>query len=479
MVRLSSQIRYKRIINGVQKKEFVNFYRSSYNVLFLEKLQQTEEEISMEEEISLRELIEILLRGKWVIAVITITAVLAAGILSFFVIPPTYEAQTALMVSAVNTQVEENEGSAFRTLMDSISRYPQMTVETYRAQVKNPTILREVIDTLNLDPEKYTVESLKESINVEAVKDTNLIYIKVKDGDPELAADIANTVSDKFVSFISEAVREQMGKSAEFIKTRLDSEKENLEEATEELKAFLAQPRSVDELKKEIDSKLAQLTAFKTELVDLEIQEKELTASLDRAVKELRKQPETLKTLKSITDDQLLARIAEEAANGSLKELYGLKMESEEINPVFISLTNKIADYQIRLSGIRAKKDSISREIENTRIEIEKLQVELAQKQVEYDRIRRKVNLAEYTYDTFQQKYQEARITLSAQLGETSIMVVSPAYIPEKPVSPRKMLNIAISAVLGIMIGAFTVFFIEYWKNTGPSAEAAKQNIKV
>jgi capsular polysaccharide biosynthesis protein len=41
------------------------------------------------------------------------------------------------------------------------------------------------------------------------------------------------------------------------------------------------------------------------------------------------------------------------------------------------------------------------------------------------------------------------------------------------------MLNIAISAVLGIMIGVFTVFFIEYWKNTGPSAEAAKQNIKV
>jgi uncharacterized protein involved in exopolysaccharide biosynthesis len=58
-------------------------------------------------------------------------------------------------------------------------------------------------------------------------------------------------------------------------------------------------------------------------------------------------------------------------------------------------------------------------------------------------------------------------------------MVVSPAYIPEKPVSPKKMLNIAISAVLGIMIGTFTVFFIEFWKNTGPNAEAAKQNIKV
>ena len=46
----------------------------------------------MQEEISLREIIEILLRGKWLIAIITIACMLVSGIFSFFVMDPTYEA---------------------------------------------------------------------------------------------------------------------------------------------------------------------------------------------------------------------------------------------------------------------------------------------------------------------------------------------------------------------------------------------------
>jgi len=42
----------------------------------------------MEEKITLRELIEIILRGKWIIAALTITAMLVAAVLSFFYNPP-------------------------------------------------------------------------------------------------------------------------------------------------------------------------------------------------------------------------------------------------------------------------------------------------------------------------------------------------------------------------------------------------------
>ncbi|MGI6423702.1 MAG: YveK family protein [Tepidanaerobacteraceae bacterium] len=114
----------------------------------------------MEEEITLRELIEIMLRGKWIIVGFTIIAVLISGILSFFIISPTYEARSTLMVSPlVQNGSRASEGSAYDTLLSYVSKYPQMSLETYRVQVTNPHILSKVIDELELDQEKYSLNT--------------------------------------------------------------------------------------------------------------------------------------------------------------------------------------------------------------------------------------------------------------------------------------------------------------------------------
>ena len=50
--------------------------------------------------------------------------------------------------------------------------------------------------------------------------------------------------------------------------------------------------------------------------------------------------------------------------------------------------------------------------------------------------------------------------------------VVSEAAASLSPVSPRKILNMAIGAVLGLMLGVFWAFFKEYWDNTSDVASA-------
>ncbi len=45
------------------------------------------------------------------------------------------------------------------------------------------------------------------------------------------------------------------------------------------------------------------------------------------------------------------------------------------------------------------------------------------------------------------------------------IQVIDKAILPEEAVKPNKIMNIAISAVLGMMIGLFIVFLIEYLDN--------------
>lgn len=420
----------------------------------------------MEEEITLRELIEIILRGKWIIAAITITAMLIAGIFSFFIIPPTYEARSTLMVSPlVQSSAPSRQDSAYDTLLSYLSQYPQMTLETYRVQVTNPHILNQVIEELNLDREKYSVNSLRDMINVEAIKDTNLIRISVKDKDPEMAAKIANTLAPKYVDFLSTTLQEQMGKSAAYIQKQMQEEQKNLDAATEELKNFLAQPQNVAELQKDIDAKLELITQFKTQLIELDVEEKALKASLERARASLAKEPRYLELDKSILDEPVMAGLAPKETD-DVSKAAGLTVKSQEINENYTLLSAKVADLEVALAGVESQKTALVSNIQKTQAELEELQATLAQKQTEYNRLQQQYIIAQDTYNTFLQKYQEARITTSSKIGDANIMVVSPAIVPESPVAPKKMLNVAIAMVLGLMLGVFVVFFMDYWKNS-------------
>jgi len=429
----------------------------------------------LEQEIDIRELIEVILRGKVIIAGITILAILIAGTLSFFVMSPTYEATATLMVSPLSPKkLNVEEDSAYQALLDSLSRYPQLTMETYRAEVKNPVILKELISDMKLDLEKYTISSLAKAISVEAVQDTNLVRIKVKNTDPALASNISNKLSQKFVAFISKTTKEQLGKSAEFIKQQLDQEKINLDAATTDLKEFLAKPRGVSELRQEIDSKITQVTNFKTQLVDLEVEEETITAAIGKTKEELANQPKTLVTEKSIMDDQLMEKIADETGNLSLDNISNLQLHSEEVNPIYLELSQTLANDTIKLSSISAQRNAIKERITENQKQLEALQAELAEKEVTYEQLQRQVELSKENYNTFLEKYQESKVTQSAKIGEANIMVVSPAMIPEQPVSPNKKLNVAIAAVLGLMLSVFLVFFKNFWQNSASTNPETK-----
>lgn len=48
---------------------------------------------------------------------------------------------------------------------------------------------------------------------------------------------------------------------------------------------------------------------------------------------------------------------------------------------------------------------------------------------------------------------------------------IASSCVPDKPVSPKKSLNIAIAFILGLMVSVFVVFFAEYWKSTSVKVE--------
>ena len=57
------------------------------------------------------------------------------------------------------------------------------------------------------------------------------------------------------------------------------------------------------------------------------------------------------------------------------------------------------------------------------------------------------------------------------------IQVIDKAILPENPIKPNKIMNVAIAAVLGMMIGLFVVFLIEYLDNKIKTAQDIEKHL--
>lgn len=149
-----------------------------------------------EYEIDPREIFE-MLRKRWLmIASITLVAAIVAGVISFFVLKPQYEASTTMIVSYKQNQ---------ETLMNSADlQMSQKLVETYTQIVKSERIADKVIKKLDLD---LSTGALNSKISVSQMGSTEILKITVKDNDPELASLIANTEADVFKQEINDMMK--------------------------------------------------------------------------------------------------------------------------------------------------------------------------------------------------------------------------------------------------------------------------------
>ena len=67
------------------------------------------------------------------------------------------------------------------------------------------------------------------------------------------------------------------------------------------------------------------------------------------------------------------------------------------------------------------------------------------------------------------ERYQEARINEVMEFID--IRIIDEALAPNEPIKPRKMLNIAIGGLLGLILGTILAFFLEYMDNTIKNAK--------
>lgn len=412
----------------------------------------------MEEEISLRELIEVLLKGKKIIGIITAVAVILSVIVSFMM-PPVYEARATLLANPIGTQ-QNKEIVNSNDVLDTISKYPEMTIETYKEQFLNAEVVQATIielDLKNSDGEKMKIRSLRDKITLEVIQDTNLIRVVVKDQDPVLASKIANSLSENFINFITRMTKRKGEQAVQAISEQLEAEKEALDKEAQKKRDYLVNSKDIEELNQEIVTLREQMTMYKQALIDTDKQMQSDIGSLEAL-------PNAGKS--TINIGEIKGKLG---LDNSVTSNIGKEIEFSISNPSVLQNTILVAqrtEIETRLLQNISEKEVLEKKIEEIQNRLSELRATLATEEYKYNEVMINYQLAENSFQAYQTRKNEAEQNAAADIGRASIIVSSPAVVPDIPSGPNKTMNVAIGMILGLMIGVVIVFFKSYWENS-------------
>ena len=131
------------------------------------------------------------------VILITIGATVLSGVLSYFVITPTYKADISVIIGKI-----ENKTEVPQAIMNDVLMY-QKLVKTYSEFTKSRKVSEHVIEALKLNIEP---SQLQKMVSVEPKGDTEFLTITVKSKDPKEAMNIANQLA-KSLKYVSNDVK--------------------------------------------------------------------------------------------------------------------------------------------------------------------------------------------------------------------------------------------------------------------------------
>lgn len=500
----------------------------------------------IEEEISLQDYIRVLRKRKWTIFAVTITAIIIVIIANFFM-QPVYKTTTTVLLSKISSP-QAIFGSAESSLLfgqaDEIETQIEILksysiakgvaeklppdifeeaqaqnfarkIETFRwlinvldvLHLKNfaASILLGVSDISNNYEEKATSEEekeediilqVRESITVNALKNTNIIEINSENINPQLASIIANGTASVFVEESRSINRSRATEAKRFIEEQLIEKETELKQAEEEKLEYKRQ-ENILYLDEETKINIEQLANFQSQEIEANNQIVENKAQLTEVHRQLGKQAETYISSETITTNPAVRELQSQLTNLEIQlptllekyskgspqvseaeikiretkskisekvaEIVGSKVSTR--NPIYQTLLAQVVTLETTLISLEAKKESLASSVEEYEDRLERL----PDKELYLARLERAIKVSESTYIILLEKYQEARINEAMELGD--IRVIDEARIPKYPIKPNKKLNLAIGGILGLMLGVMLTFFMEYMDNTIKTTE--------
>lgn len=431
--------------------------------------------------IDLRKLFSVMGEQKKVIIPIIVLCTVIAIIVAF-VLPKSYQSNTLVRIKSSNNSAMSGMAAMAAGFGIDVGGSSSASPENYMELMKSREVLEPIIEQVDMpeeDKEKLTTENfIKKYLEITNTKKTDLINITAYGKTPEEAQMISQSVADNFLTLMTKLNKEGNSSAINFLNDRMAIAKEEMETAENKLQAY-QQEKGIYSPDDQAKALIDRLSAYDTNIAQLEAQEQANSAKLQDVTGQLEQQNSSLLEY-NISDNDAIMNLRTAIVNKQV-ELVGLEQRYTEEHPDVIQAKQELAELKRSLdreiqSAVNSKSATLTPVQGN--LLMEKVQTETAKavtsasldalksKQqeaegnistlsadsVEYMRLLRDKNITSEVYTNLVKAYENTRIQEAQE--SMDIQIIDAANLPREdmPAKPNKKLIVVIGFVLGVMI---------------------------
>jgi capsular exopolysaccharide synthesis family protein len=416
----------------------------------------------------------------------------------------TEEIMHKVYASTAQMQVRARNEMAVPGMATLSAQFDPLDFQSEFEIMQSPEMLKPIIQDMHLDEgwskrvfklgvqkmdENDAVAYLTSRLNIDFKRGTNIITVTAKSDLPDEAAAIANALVDRYKTTRDVEADEQNNRGVAGLQQdiaqqekivedkRAIVEKMRLNMTSEDVGIVSGSNSTEEQLDRVLDARQHDLAAAKLEAEDREV---------------------LLNSVKDLDDDQFVNTLEAlgrpETAIATLRQQI-LGLESDEDN----LLKQGFDQNHPRVLAIRAEHDDEVKQLANliagarralaVDAEIATSRVDLLQKEVDdltaqstkhqsqqlepFREAQQEVERQQAILDAFNIRYHQ--IVADRPLSESPVRIISRAPIPDHPVEPNLMVNMAVSVAAGLFLGVLVAFLIEYLDTSVKTMADAEQ----
>ncbi len=417
--------------------------------------------------------IEALLSHWRTIAVVTLAVVLATLAWLLKTVPQ-YAATARVQVTEQSPDYATLKDSAAAAVSDA------QLVNTYVAVIQGDSLARTAVTQLHLnqDPEfagaslpgklENTVQAFEKHLSVRRVPDTRLVEITFTSSSPARSAQVANALANDLIEFELQQNYDSATKASGWLDKELQSLQGEVEQADQALVDYEEKNQivNVDDRQTITTQKLSQLNQSLTQAIADRIQKQsDYQAMLDASRGGSVAMP---------VSDSLIPQLRQKRAD-TAAQLAQLEVQFGPKYPRVMQLQQEASALDAAIQAEQAR--ALQRLWQDYRAAAEREKLltsavgaqttffnDLSQRMVQYQILKRQADSKHQLYDGLLQKQREAAV--STGITSSRVNVVDTAYVPLRPARPLWTLDLAMSLVLGLLLGGAVVIGREQWDRT-------------
>jgi polysaccharide biosynthesis transport protein len=423
-------------------------------------------------ETHLRDYYRTLRKHRWLVCGLFLATVFTVAIWSF-IQTPIYQATSTVLIEPEPPKVLN---------IQEVTPIGGPSQDYYRTQYELMTsrpIVDKVIENLNLKKRIPALESaadparaLQGSISVEPRRNTRLVAVKFESPDPALAAEVSNALARQYVKHNLDVKLRGAQEAMTWLNEQMSSLKVKVQESSEALQNYRVKA-GIMGLQEQRQITAQKIMDFNKQYLEAQAQRLSVEAKLGE-LQRVTSDRGGAQTIFTVADSALIQKLKQEASEletqkAKLSRTYKekhpeiLKVDAqlEQVGAkIDAEIKTMLRAVQTEFRVARAREETLLGNVNRLRAEAQ----ELNEKEIQYLNLQRDSDSNQQLYEAVLKRLKETGVT--GGLESNNVSVIEDAAVPRTPVRPRKTVNLAISVLVGLVVGIGVALMIEYFDTT-------------